>query len=363
MWIPNGGSYIWKPYIITAFPDLASSKPVVYFEKVYSELLKSTDSIGNTLAILGVKYVIYHGDSLDYPNEEILQNLMRQKDLKIVYFLNYTYVPEDNSNLPLPINQTDSRSLFQLIEPKELPRGKEINLTLYFKIPQNIVEQGFKGKFWAGFNIILNAFPAGTMDIAQRLFINDNYILYLTNQTLIDEIQGYAVYRVKVPNNYLGTAVDIYANFYNESSQSLTQSYFIGRLSVTPREITVPFIVFENEDYSGEVYGDSRVVYKTEVKQITPVEWNVNVNTSKPFVLIFTEPYDKLWRAYVNGKEVKPFPFMDLVNGFQINETGALNIRLYYTLQDYYNLGCTISITTFFVCAAYFIYTNKKQKN
>ncbi|MEM3573394.1 MAG: hypothetical protein QXJ62_04085, partial [Nitrososphaeria archaeon] len=62
MWIPSGGSYVWKPYIITAFPDLLSSRPAVSFYKIYPEPLTSTDRIGDVLTPLGVKYIIYHGD-------------------------------------------------------------------------------------------------------------------------------------------------------------------------------------------------------------------------------------------------------------------------------------------------------------
>jgi len=247
MWIPSGGAYVWKPYIITAFPDLYSSRPAVSFTQVYPKMLESTDEVGKLLKALGVKYVVYHGDSLDYPNEEILQDLLRQKDLKVVYEPNYTYVPEDNSG--------------------------------------------------------------------------------------------------------------------------------------SPREITVPFVVFENEEYSGPVYiqslastslegevNDSLQEPKAEMvsllnyKQISPVEWEVTVNASSPFILVFTEPYDRLWKAYVNGKEVEPITLYSMVNGFPINETGISRIKIYYTLQTYYNIGLFISGISFMILIFLCIYRRPNAK-
>jgi hypothetical protein len=362
MWIPSGGAYVWKPYIITAFPDLYSSRPAVSFRQVYPQLLESTDEVGKLLKMLGVRYVIYHGDSLDYPNEEILQDLLRQKDLKVVYESNYTYVPEDNSGSPLPMNQPDfqfSQSPFKLIMPEALPRGNEAEVIIQYTIPQSVVDEGFKGKFWAGFGIGLNGFSAGSTSLDKRIFWAGVY-----EQKMINNTCGYAVFKVKVPYTYPGTAVDVYANFYDGSFRPLTPSYFVARLLVSPREVNIPFIVFENEEYSGPVYVQSSVsegandtlqVLKTGVacllnyKQISPVEWEVTVNASNSFVLVFTEPYDRLWRAYVNGKEVEPMMLCGMVNGFPINETGILHIRIYYILQMYYNVGLFTSGISFII--------------
>ncbi|MEM2911830.1 MAG: hypothetical protein QW146_04920 [Candidatus Bathyarchaeia archaeon] len=363
MWIPDSGRYVWKPYDITSFPNFFSSKPAVDFRKIYPILLNSTDNIGDMLNILGVKYLVYHTDCLDYPNEKILECLLKQKDLTIVYQKNYTYIPADNSEAPFPEGQQYSFSdvPFKLVEPFILKRGANITFTLNYKIPYRITQQGFKGKFWCGFNIAIDAYPAGSTDESQKLFIHDDYILHLVDQTMINETYGCATYLVHIPYNYPGTAVDIYARFYDGEFKPLTPSYFVARLPVYPREINISLVIFRNEKYRGTIYVSNTTNF-LEIEQISPVEWNVKVNASESFLLTFTEPYDKLWRAYVNGKELKPFPIMDLVNGFQINDTGILNIRLYYTLQDYNNVGWAISLTTFFACTAYLAYSHTKPK-
>jgi hypothetical protein len=252
MWIPSGGASIWKPYIITAFPDLYSSRPAVSFRQVYPQPLGSTDEVGKLLKALGVKYVVYHGDSLDYPNREILQQLLRQRDLKVVYKLNYTYAPEDNSKSPLPVGQPNlqlSQSPLKLLAPESLPRGGEAEVVIQYAMPQSVVEKGFKGRFRAGFGIGLSGFPAGSASLDRRVFWAGVH-----EQRMINETRGYAVFKVRVPFMYLGTAIDIYANFYDGGFRPLTPSYFVARLLVSPREVRIPFVVFENEGYSGPVY-------------------------------------------------------------------------------------------------------------
>ena len=380
MWIPSGGAYIWKPFILTAFPDLYSSKPAVSFTDIYPDPLNSTNYIGMLLKVLGVKYVIYHGDSISYPNEEILQELMKQKDLKIAYQINYTFLPEDNSKSPLPMEQSGflfSQSPFKLITPQFLPRGNEIDVIIQYTIPQSVVEEGFKGKFWDGFNIMLQGFTAGTVDLDNRVFWAT-----VIKQKMLNDTLGYAMFNVSVPYTYPYTAIDIYANFYDGGFRPLTPLYFIARLLVYPRNITVPFIVFENEEYVGPIYtinptliqigeneefNNSLRVSNTwsadllNYTQISPVEWKAVINASSPFILVFTEPYDRLWRAYVNGKEIEPIPLYGLVNGFYVNQTGIVHIKIYYTLQTYFNIGLFISGISFIILIFLFIYQAKRK--
>jgi uncharacterized membrane protein YfhO len=97
-------------------------------------------------------------------------------------------------------------------------------------------------------------------------------------------------------------------------------------------------------------------------KRISPVEWEVTVNASSLFVLVFTEPYDRLWRAYVNGKEVEPIMLYGMVNGFPINETGILRIKIYYTLQTYYNIGLLTSGISFITLTSLCTYRSLLRK-
>jgi hypothetical protein len=338
MWIPSGGAYVWKPYVITAFPDLYSSRPAVSFRQVYPQPLESTDKVGELLKVLGVKYVIYHGDSLNYPNEEILQDLLRQKDLKIVYESNYTYVSENNSGSPLPMNQPDfqfSQSPFKLITPEALPRGNEAEVIIQYTIPQSVVEKGFKGKFWARFSIRLNGFSAGSVSLDKRVFWAGVY-----EQRMINDTFGYAIFKVKIPYTYPGTAIDVYANFYDGCFRPLTSSYFVARLPVSPREVTLPFIVFENEEYNGSVYlSNLALTYGLSLADTLNIEgfdtaaWSVipigDYSTSRNLL--------NLSRAFIYSNSTLPSWLDDLL--------ATSNITLYYVIPLYsFNLRIEKSI-------------------
>jgi len=524
MWIPSGEGYVWKPFIITDFPDKLSAKPTVSFTTIYPNLLFSTRNVSKVLRVLGVKYVIYHGDSLVYPNEMILNNLIVQNNLISIIRINYTFLAGDNFNVPIPITEGEdfkfSNSPFVLISPSYLPRGKEVTIVVRYKIPIELAERGYRGRFWDGFNIGINIYEAGHVENDKRILWTAAY-----KQEMINETDGYAFFNITVPYTYPTTAVDIYAYFYGCCFKPLTPNYFLGRFLVVPRTIEVPFVVFENRDYSGPLYvthlavaeevdlvdilnsqlidtKDYSVIFtdlksadslleklgniklfiysclnatSTHVEKLmnsttifcmlpnkyfdtikgknisiikegnryisirlnntslnlklyaprngtyflylrasgnlsingtelscdvvhpcninlkmnkgynnvvistngtayiysiylinyihnvqnlnaagkvikywkeSPVHWHVIVNASEPFVLVFTEPYDRAWRAYVNGKEVVPVPIYNLVNGFIINDTGLIHIEIYYLLQKYYTLGMAISGAT-----------------
>jgi len=87
-------------------------------------------------------------------------------------------------------------------------------------------------------------------------------------------------------------------------------------------------------------------------KKVSPVEYQVHVNSSEPFLLIFSDSYHPLWKAYIGNLEVSPTITYSFVNGFFINKTGSFDITLYFTGQTYADLGLRISAVTLVVVVA-----------
>ncbi len=107
--------------------------------------------------------------------------------------------------------------------------------------------------------------------------------------------------------------------------------------------------------------------YNLSYKKINPTLWEVQVNTTKPFMLSFAESYDPLWeaRVYKDGKliqKVQPVPLYGIINGFYINETGNLKIVIRYKPQDWFEIGLAISGITFLACITYLIYDWRRSK-
>jgi len=230
MWVPDGASYVWKPYVITAFQHYISSRPDVSFSRVGLETLNF--NFGRPLTLLGVKYVIYHGDSLDDPYEKILEKLKTQESLQTVFSLDYVL----ESELTTPLTE----------------KGRAIPF---------------------------------------MIFENREYIgpIFGINQE------------------------SVYAPSFNSTVDSEDWH----------------FAALPSLDY----------------RQLSPVEWKLSAKALRPFTLVFTEPYDKLWRVYIDGSIIQPSN-CEQVNCFPINRTGELNIRMYYILQDYYVSGLTVSLIT-----------------
>ena len=81
-------------------------------------------------------------------------------------------------------------------------------------------------------------------------------------------------------------------------------------------------------------------------EKIDPCRYIAHVNSSKPFLLTFSESYHPLWKAYVNDVATSPIIVYSIVNGFFINKTGAFDIILYFTAQTYADIGLKISLAT-----------------
>ncbi len=102
-------------------------------------------------------------------------------------------------------------------------------------------------------------------------------------------------------------------------------------------------------------------------EKINPTLWEVYVNASKPFLLVFAEAYDPLWEAkiYKDGRlveRVRSIPVYGVINGFWVNQTGNLTIAIRYIPQDWFELGLKISGTTFLALLIYLIIPEKCWK-
>jgi len=140
--------------------------------------------------------------------------------------------------------------------------------------------------------------------------------------------------------------------------------YKIGEISLIRGNYNLSITVGEKS----EVYLDALLINSIEptkaglmenidfsYQMISPTEYKIHARTKKPFFLVLSEAYSEYWRAYVNGEEVKPMVAYSFANAFLINETGDLEITLYFIKQKYYEYGLWISISTFVIMATYIV--------
>ena len=78
-------------------------------------------------------------------------------------------------------------------------------------------------------------------------------------------------------------------------------------------------------------------------QKISATKHKVRVNAAQPFMLSFTEAYDPLWVARVNGKEYPSLPLYSVVNGFWVEDKGELDITITYKPQEWFYYGAVVS--------------------
>jgi glycosyltransferase involved in cell wall biosynthesis len=107
----------------------------------------------------------------------------------------------------------------------------------------------------------------------------------------------------------------------------------------------------ESSDLS-ELFVDEAEAKIIEYEMVNPCTYKLRVNASQPFLLMFSESYNPLWKALVEGEEISPIQAYSIVNGFFVNKTGNLAITIYFTGQTYVDVGLKISLASFLFTVA-----------
>ncbi len=82
---------------------------------------------------------------------------------------------------------------------------------------------------------------------------------------------------------------------------------------------------------------------------ISPVEYKIEVkNAKKGDTIIFSESYDARWIAKSSELRVQSSEFDNKFNSFVLPKNGNYELEIYYTPQDYVNIGLAISVVTLF---------------
>jgi hypothetical protein len=84
-----------------------------------------------------------------------------------------------------------------------------------------------------------------------------------------------------------------------------------------------------------------------------PTTYRILANSTSPYLFVFTEDYDVLWRAEVDGEEIEPVPVYGLANGFFVNRTGMHEVRVYFGPQPYHEAGIAVSAAGYLAVIAF----------
>jgi hypothetical protein len=87
--------------------------------------------------------------------------------------------------------------------------------------------------------------------------------------------------------------------------------------------------------------------------KVSPTKYVAEITANSSFVLALVESYNPSWVCYVNNQKIESFNLYNSINGFNITETGSLELVVEYEPQKLYTAACYVSLATFCVCGLF----------
>jgi hypothetical protein len=110
--------------------------------------------------------------------------------------------------------------------------------------------------------------------------------------------------------------------------------------------------------------------------KISPMKYEIEASSTRPFILRLMEPYNPMWSVRTNEKEYQPIPVYfestqavsqnivsmnyPAVNGFIVNETGKISMTIEYKTIEWLYLGIIISSIAFIMSVVYLVLRRMK---
>lgn len=400
----------------------------------YNLLYNNQTQLSNIFALMNVKYLMqrndfkynFYGDS-DSP-EFIKSKLAIQKDIKLEKSFGEWDIYEINQSIPhifatpyliyldgeidsmisfagnenfnpkgaIYVSKINSHSMhdfamnFSLQAIQE--NRSEIFLTV-FNGKENIIDWPEvriepKARYYEGWKEVINT--DGNKDDIKLTFETYEKVPYI----FYSETSGFSAYNSTLV--YLVTGdepMEIY-NIYadNELTHDIIGIWWEnGWIGMSTKSISYPVFIPANQRVIIQIGKKTNHVkldlgsniqkveyfdfddYIADSHKINPTQYLIEVNSSEPFVLVFSEPYNPQWKIYDGSiswietlwtkpiEDDKHFIVNGYSNGWFINKTGEFEFSLYYFPQTYVYLGFILTGMSFVGCIGYFIFYWRRE--
>jgi len=98
-------------------------------------------------------------------------------------------------------------------------------------------------------------------------------------------------------------------------------------------------------------------------EELDPTSYSVEAVAKTPFWLLLAESYDPNWVAYVDGHPISSVLSYQSINGFPINRTGKLQIRIEFVLQSFFYYGSVIVVAALVVASILIVRGLRKRES
>lgn len=356
-----------------------------------------TDSIGNYLNLMNIKYILIR-DDIDYkfygsdPQNYLKNILNHQKEIKFIKKIGEIEIYQTKNYAPL-IFSTHNIMLTNAPTPMLLSSTPSelfsyFNSQAIFSIPENRVKQ---------IDYVLN------LSSIYLIYPNANSTYKNTsmNKSSFSELQNIIPenviqYNVSIPKR---ADYEIYLDLQKNSTR-VSPIYSVDGISYDTNinksknginlekgnhSICVEGLQLEDINFFF-LYAKHDPLHPSPIinyQRINPTKYKVRVtNATSPFVIVFSESFHPQWRAYINrnGKQVSWFeslykkPISEekhlLVNGYanawyidpiELGTGENFTVTLYFKPQSYFYIGLIISGLTFIGCVGYLVWGWRKR--
>ena len=174
------------------------------------------------------------------------------------------------------------------------------------------------------------------------------------DMNFVNQFGPYYVFRNSVLAS--GNAAQFYAS--TMSAAQLYASTMSAAVSNYTSDELQHFLSVLRTEAEKSSHPDLEVLYQSPTNSL------LRVNSTRPFLLVFTETYDPLWKIKIDGsKFADPMRVYYFLNGFDIDEPGQHIIEIEYTPQTWFNIGVVVTVITLLVFLAYGIIYMFKRKS
>jgi hypothetical protein len=390
------------------------------YEKIYPQELKKSEFY-DFLRAIGIKYLVFHNDRNLNLDEIAIKNIMETlgNDLLIYnsnnwflfnlstsnprLYLTNNIILSENTKLSKygailisdnNLNNTDI-SAVTLLEEKDIPNN--------FKAKNIIINQSFENgtSSWfvsnsTNYNVTIDNDTINgknSLQISTNITKSNVWLFLKSNKINVTSQETYMLQAYMKYFNMNGSHIKVEGFDTSENKWKdiffLSKSHFgysewkqyIGYLDV-PKNITKIRIILAagwvNDPLNGagivkfdniyllslsELFLSNKSSQDLVYEKISPTLWKATLNISQPSMLVFTESYDPLWTARINGEKIRPILLYAVINGFWIEKTGILDITIEYEPQCWFDMGSAISVITLIVCTTYLTHDWTKNKD
>lgn len=222
-------------------------------------------------------------------------------------------------------------------------------------------QTGFFRTFWVPNKQRFGFVSANHPAINSENYFNNKDLSYFLNPKTRDILAMMAVKYVIVPFDSEGE-IFLRDRKYDDEQRGEAERFLDSVDWLNKIQTFEKITVYEISDYKDHFF-----VYPSGVvnnwKMISPTKYRANITVENPpSSLVFSESFDSLWLAEIDGNSIPSEKFLGFLNSFRVNKKGNFEVEIEYKPQKYIWIGLLVTGVSLISCLAILCASYLKRK-